>query len=160
MIQQLFLLNSTLGNEEGKEMEKILYFFPEETPNELQTKTSGFCQALINFILPFTDEDCETIQQEKKKISLFQPEKNFWLIITYNCETFLDNQPSDELLHCLVKNAYCFFTFFCGKLEKNVDKNNFKEIFASYMREFIERINLKLNHPQSFENLKLALQGQ
>lgn len=49
MALRLSIIDTELGQEEGSESQKILYFYPESTALSDQIAFTGLCEGLISF---------------------------------------------------------------------------------------------------------------
>lgn len=76
---------------EGKEYEKLLYFYPESVEIQDQTKHVGLAEALINFTGKFSSTPCEALHFEKRTSVLYHPEPNFWFIMVAYTLSYIKN---------------------------------------------------------------------
>jgi hypothetical protein len=77
---------------EGKEYEKLLYYFPNTDEIEIQTKQVGLSEALVNFTRAFSpDKPCEVVHYEKHTSVVLEPESNIWIVMVSNQEDLVFN---------------------------------------------------------------------
>ena len=77
-----FFLFTPKNTQEGREFEKLLYYYPNSTNIEEQTRYVGLSEALINFTSKFSEnEPCESVHFEKHLVVFFEPEPMFWMIM-------------------------------------------------------------------------------
>ena len=48
-LEALHISNFALGQKEGRENERVLYYYPEHTEDSLQTRNTGLASALVTF---------------------------------------------------------------------------------------------------------------
>ncbi|CAG0918843.1 unnamed protein product, partial [Notodromas monacha] len=71
-----------LGEDEGKEKDKILFYHPKEISVDKQIRNIGLCQAIIKFTKTFTtDEACECLHTQKTKQYFYEPEPGYWMVM-------------------------------------------------------------------------------
>ncbi|KAM7355262.1 vacuolar fusion protein CCZ1 isoform 1-T2 [Cochliomyia hominivorax] len=85
-IRSFYIFNSTYGQKEGQEKEKIMFYYPNDIDINAKIRDVGLSQAFTAFTDSFTENpgECEVIHTEKTTQLLYQPEANFWLVLVLN----------------------------------------------------------------------------
>ncbi|XP_063883991.1 vacuolar fusion protein CCZ1 homolog [Scylla paramamosain] len=79
----LFIFNSTYGQKEGHEHEKILFYYPNSADLDTQVRHVGLAEAITRFSSTFRkDGDCEAVHTQKTRQLFMQPEPNIWMVMT------------------------------------------------------------------------------
>ncbi|KAL1132338.1 hypothetical protein AAG570_010294 [Ranatra chinensis] len=81
-LKNFFIYNVLYGQKEGEEEKKIMFFYPKDTNIDLQIKDVGLSEAIVKFSETFSSETCDALQTEKTRRLFFQPEKNFWMVLS------------------------------------------------------------------------------
>lgn len=155
-----YIFNSTYGSREGEELKKILYYYPQQTDTETQLKQVGFTEAIIQFTGSFKpSKECSSLHTQKTRHLYFQPETNFWMVMTLNvpylCKTkegaeyceYQGDDVQDVVFQALLQQAYNMFRLFSGTFKSlnpssNVEilKHKLENFFTAYLK------TLKLTH--------------
>ncbi|GJN16196.1 hypothetical protein PR202_gb03158 [Eleusine coracana subsp. coracana] len=116
---QLCVFDLRRGQQEGQELDKILFFHPADCPILLQLSVIGLCEGIVTFTrspsrspLSFTishvqnispEEDCEVIESEKHSHVFYQAEPDIWMVLvkSHHCYFIflLNNKTQSALLH-------------------------------------------------------------
>ncbi|KAL7017778.1 hypothetical protein ACKWTF_010524 [Chironomus riparius] len=135
-LENFFIFNSSFGPNEGEEEKKILLFHPEIEKNE-KLKNIGYIEALIKFTGSFTLEptsnrDVMTMKTKKFTKFFFEPEPNFWIVMTIKNpkeQKTKDNREYTEyytddvhnnVFSKILQRCYLNFRLFCNTFEHNM----------------------------------------
>ena len=98
-LSNFFIFNSTYGPREGQENQKILFYHPPDVDIDTKIKNVGLCEAICKFTGTFSDKPCQALHTQKTRQLFYQPEKEFWMIMTINIPSVLktkEGQPYSE----------------------------------------------------------------
>ncbi|KAL4239339.1 vacuolar fusion protein ccz1 [Mactra antiquata] len=135
-LKNFFIFNPTYGPREGEEHKKIMYYYPKNADIDTKIKHVGLCEAIITFTQTFTDKPCETLHTQKTREIFFQPERDFWMVMTVSVpytERMKDGQVyleyheedvQDPVMEAVVRQAYRMFTLFNGSIYYLLEKLN------------------------------------
>ncbi|XP_071535628.1 vacuolar fusion protein CCZ1 homolog [Panulirus ornatus] len=118
-----FIFNSSYGQKEGYEHEKILYYHPSSADLDTQVRQVGLAEAITRFSRTFQkDGDCEGVHTQKTRQVFYQPEPNIWMVMTVGIgwiSKMRDSGPvreyqsegvQDVVLRARLVNTYRAFT--------------------------------------------------
>ncbi|KAG5673577.1 hypothetical protein PVAND_003613 [Polypedilum vanderplanki] len=168
-LKNFFIFNSTYGPREGEEEKKILFFYPDIGKNE-KLKDIGFIEALIKFTGTFSLEhthtsanDVLTMKTKKTMKFFFEPEKNFWIVISLNVpferkekdkkeyiEYYADD-VHDSVFKKILQRSYYNFRLFENTFEDN--------LVGDSQDEKIDHLKTKLNQFYTKYLLTINLQN-
>ncbi|XP_076043499.1 vacuolar fusion protein CCZ1 isoform X2 [Oratosquilla oratoria] len=81
-LKNFFIFNSSYGQKEGQEHEKVLYYHPSSTELDTQVRQVGLAEAITRFASQFNKtEDCESLHTQKTRQVFYQPEQNIWMVM-------------------------------------------------------------------------------
>lgn len=125
--------NVSLGQKEGEEEKKILYYFPKGTNKDIQVKEIGLCQAIIKFSQTFSSDPCESVYTEKTKRVFYEAEPNYWFIMSVNGGKCVEGLKS-MLIQC-----YESIRLFLGPLDRlsNKSPDNIKNSLETILTKYI-----------------------
>lgn len=123
---------------EEKEAEKLLYFFPNDTPKDTKMKAIGLCEAIVKFSATFEKESaCEVVHTQATRQVFYNPEPNFWMsmivVLPFSQRQTKDGQTIIEyheesvqniVLHAFLRQAYAMYKLFNGKFQFMLDSFN------------------------------------
>ncbi|KAJ8317856.1 hypothetical protein KUTeg_002947 [Tegillarca granosa] len=121
-----FVFNSTYGPREGEEDKKIMYFYPPNTDIDTKIKKIGLCEAVVKFTETFSDKPCESVHTQKTRQIYFEPEKEFWVVMTVSIPyvekskdgsqylEYHEEDVQDRVYKAILQQAYRMFQFFNG----------------------------------------------
>eukprot|EP01048_Picozoa_sp_COSAG05_P018618 COSAG05_NODE_2754_length_2682_cov_1.552846_3_plen_230_part_00 len=83
-LESLFIFGTDLGQQEGREHDKILCYYPDDAPEYQQTRNAGLAAALVGFTSNFSpDQPCETVVTQKTIQTFHYCEApSVWLVLT------------------------------------------------------------------------------
>lgn len=128
-LKNFFIFNPVFGPKEGQEHLKTMYYYPKNTDIDTQIKQIGLCEAIIKFTETFSDKPTEALHTQKARQVFFEPEKDFWMIMTvtvpFSEKITKDNQTvmeyheedvQDPVLQAVLRQSYRMFTLFNGSM--------------------------------------------
>ncbi|XP_060572399.1 vacuolar fusion protein CCZ1 homolog [Ruditapes philippinarum] len=136
VLKNFFIFNPTYGPREGEEHKKIMFYFPKNTDIDTQIKTIGLCEAIVTFTHTFSDRPCESLHTQKTRQLFFQPEKDFWMVMTVSVPfsektkegqsyiEYHEEDVQDPVMDSILKQAYRMFTLFNGSIYYLLEKVN------------------------------------
>lgn len=129
-----FIFNSNYGNREDEESKKVIFFYPKNTDYDTRMKNVGLCEAIIKFSNTFSvDSPCEVLHTQKTRQLFYQPETNFWVVMTLSIpsqqkvkdgQTYIEyyaEEVQDHVFQALLKALYKMFRLFMGTFEHNIE---------------------------------------
>eukprot|EP01147_Barroeca_monosierra_P001366 gene1366-4541_t len=158
------------GGEDNEE-EKIMYFYPDNTPINEQMRSVGLSMAFINFAKPFSpSEPVEVVHTKQTRQVFLSPEPHFWLAMTIMlpCRTeivkgekrlrFLDGDVQDAALQSQIKQAYDMFKIFHGPMQPFLDvqgRRGLMEILKTFYQDYLAKLKfLDLGIVDAFHGLQ------
>ncbi|XP_034251405.1 vacuolar fusion protein CCZ1 homolog isoform X1 [Thrips palmi] len=160
-LKYFYIYNSSYGQKEGEEAQKILYYYPTKTDLDSQIKNVGLTEAIIKFTETFNcNQQCESLHTQKTRQLYYQPEDGFWMVLVLTVPTatktkegidhleYQSDEVQDNIYWAVLKQAYRSFQLFNGSFsnildsEKDPTKLRYKldHFFAKYL------IKLKPQH--------------
>ncbi|XP_075262986.1 vacuolar fusion protein CCZ1 homolog isoform X2 [Convolutriloba macropyga] len=158
------ILNELYGNKEGHEDERIFHFMPRNTDKSHQINVVGLAQAIIGFTRNFSDEQAEVVTTEKRRQYYFNPEPNFFMVLTMSVP-LKDNSPvtvttptsgrpsgggqydhrkvPDRIYASVLRQAYKAFKFFHGTFTSILQTYGEDKLRASlnFFTTYFERLD-------------------
>ncbi|OAY66127.1 Vacuolar fusion protein CCZ, partial [Ananas comosus] len=135
---QLCIFDLRRGQQEGQELDKILFFFPAECPFSVQLSVIGLCEGIITFTRIFSPETaCEVIEAEKHSHVFYQAEPDIWMVLVVE-----KNKDNESIWRCdslqsILKEVHSLFKMFHGPLRALLDKQPSGELTRSHLYSFI-----------------------
>ncbi|KZV49694.1 hypothetical protein F511_23651 [Dorcoceras hygrometricum] len=111
------------GQNEGQELEKILFFYPSDLPFSTQLSVIGLSEGLISFTRIFSPEAaCEIIEAEMHSHVFYEPEPDIWMVMVVE-----KNKESEAIwrinaLRSIFKEVHSLFMLFHGSVRALIDK--------------------------------------
>eukprot|EP01132_Coremiostelium_polycephalum_P008289 gene8289-10185_t len=126
-LHYFIIYNRALGQKEGTEHEKILYFHPPTITIGEQTNLVGLTEGYVLFSKSFSEKHCETIRTMKQTISLYNPEPDIWMIMSLSnpagplgkdgkTREYQEDEVDDIVLHTVLEQTYQLWTLFNGSI--------------------------------------------
>ncbi|XP_011629376.1 vacuolar fusion protein CCZ1 homolog B isoform X2 [Amborella trichopoda] len=149
------------GQHEGQELDKILFFFPIDSPLPLQLSVIGLSEGLITFTRIFSpDAACEVIEAERHSHTFYQAEPDIWMIMVVEKTKDTDAIGRSDALQGVLKEVHSLFTMFFGSirglLEKQPGGGTARSLLyffiMDYLAEFL--VGKKLQMPCSRDCLR------
>ncbi|KAG2583981.1 vacuolar fusion protein CCZ1 homolog isoform X3 [Panicum virgatum] len=158
---QLCVFDLRRGQQEGQELDKILFFHPADCPILLQLSVIGLCEGIVTFTRIFSpEEDCEVIESEKRSHVFYQAEPDIWMVLVV--EKTKDNESTWRCgaLQGILKEAHSLFTMFHGPIRSLLDRQPSAELARGHLRTFLTDylsdfyVGKKLQFPTYRDSLK------
>ncbi|GAM23629.1 hypothetical protein SAMD00019534_068040 [Acytostelium subglobosum LB1] len=149
-----YIFNPKLGQKEGREHEKILYFYPQANfPIGIQTNFVGLTEAYVLCTKQFSpDKPCDSIHTMKNTISLLQPEPDIWMVIALNNASgvvngkkeYVEDDIDDLILQTTLRQIYDLWRIFNGPMMEIAKRDSFdvlKKRLDSFIKPYIQQIS-------------------
>ncbi|CAO2206786.1 unnamed protein product [Urochloa humidicola] len=158
---QLCVFDLRRGQQEGQELDKILFFHPADCPILLQLSVIGLCEGIVTFTRIFSpEEDCEVIESEKHSHVFYQAEPDIWMVLVV--EKSKDNESTWRCgaLQGILKEAHSLFAMFHGPIRTLLDRQPSAELARGHLRTFLTDylsdfyVSKKLQFPTYRDSLK------
>uniref|UniRef100_A0A0D6R5U2 CCZ1/INTU/HSP4 first Longin domain-containing protein n=1 Tax=Araucaria cunninghamii TaxID=56994 RepID=A0A0D6R5U2_ARACU len=157
---QLCVFDMRRGQQEGHELDKILFFFPASCPLSSQLSVIGLSEGLITFTRIFSPEvPCEVIDTDKHSHVFYQPEPDIWMIMVVEKSKEYEEISRHDALQAVLKEAHCLFTMFYGSIRALLEKQPngatvrscLYAYFSDYLSDFM--VGKKFQMPSFRESL-------
>ncbi|XP_066331423.1 vacuolar fusion protein CCZ1 homolog isoform X1 [Miscanthus floridulus] len=158
---QLCVFDLRRGQQEGQELDKILFFHPADCPILLQLSVIGLCEGIVTFTRIFSpEEDCEVIESEKHSHVFYQAETDIWMVLV------VEKNKENELtwrygaLQGILKEAHSLFAMFHGPIRTLLDRQPSAELarghLCTFLTDYLSDFNVgkKLQFPTYRDSLK------
>lgn len=134
---QLCVFDMSRGQNDGHELDKILFFYPTECPLMAQLSLIGLGEGLITFTKIFSpDAPCDKIESEKRTHVFFQPEQDIWMVMVLEKRKENGELGRTSALQAVLKEAHGLFTLFYGSIRALLLKNQTGDIARSCLHAF------------------------
>eukprot|EP01018_Ginkgo_biloba_P005870 Gb_20817 [translate_table: standard] len=156
---QLCVFDMRRGQHEGHELDKILFFFPTNSPLPMQLSVIGLCEGLITFTRIFSPESpCEVIEADKHSHIFHQSEPDIWMVMVVEKNKEFDEIGQNDALQAVLNEAHCLFTMFYGSVRALIEKQPsgatarscLHAFLSDYLSDFV--IGRKLQMPSFRES--------
>ncbi|KAK9106581.1 hypothetical protein Syun_022592 [Stephania yunnanensis] len=135
---QLCVFDMRRGQQEGKELDKILFYFPANTPFSNQLSVIGLSEGLITFSRIFSPESaCEVIEAEKRSHVLYQAEPDIWMVMVAEKNKKSEGIWRVDALTKVLKEVHSLFVMFHGSLRALIEKDASGGIVRVHLYYFI-----------------------
>ncbi|XAR63691.1 hypothetical protein NMG60_11023720 [Bertholletia excelsa] len=149
------------GQNEGQELDKILFFFPADLPFSTQLSVIGLSEGLITFTRIFSPEAaCEVIEAEGHSHVFHEAEQDIWMVmVVERCKESEAIWRIDALRRVL-KEVHSLFVMFHGSIRALLDKEPSGGLVRSHLYSFVMDylsdflIGKKLQLPNFRDSLK------
>ncbi|EMS54092.1 hypothetical protein TRIUR3_07541 [Triticum urartu] len=135
---QLCIFDLRRGQQEGQELDKILFFHPADCPILLQLSVIGLCEGIITFTRIFSPEDdCEVIESDKHCHVFYQAEPDIWMVLVV--QKIKDNESTLRFgaLQGILKESHSLFAMFHGPIRTLLDRQPSAEFARGHLHTFI-----------------------
>ncbi|KAK7341104.1 hypothetical protein VNO80_24028 [Phaseolus coccineus] len=150
---QLCMFDLRRGQNEGQELDKILFFFPADLPFSKQLSVIGLSEGLITFTRIFSPEAaCEVIEAERHSHVFHEAEPDIWMVMLV--EKSNDSEPiwRDDALRKVLKEIHSLFVMFHGSVRAMLEKEpggglarrHLYSFIMDYLRDFLSGRKLLL----------------
>ncbi|XP_040383061.1 vacuolar fusion protein CCZ1 homolog isoform X1 [Oryza brachyantha] len=135
---QLCVFDLRRGQQEGQELDKILFFHPADCPILLQLSVIGLCEGIITFARIFSpDDDCEVIESEKHSHVFYQAEADIWMVLVVEKNKDTESTWRCDALQGILKEVHSLFTMFHGPIRTLLDRQPSAELARGHLRTFV-----------------------
>ncbi|CAH0547952.1 unnamed protein product [Brassicogethes aeneus] len=157
-LKNFFIFNSSLGPKEGEEIKKIVYYFPPTDSNDQQIKNVGLVEGIIQFTETFKpSSEVSSLHTLKQRQLYYQPEKDFWIVMTLIVPTvkknkdststieYLEDDIQDNVYSAVLQQAYLMYRLFWDTFHnafKKDDINVFKTRLDVFYSAYIKTMKL------------------
>lgn len=125
------------GQQEGEELDKILFFFPADLPFSAQLSVIGLSEGLITFTRIFSPEAaCEVIEAERHSHVFYEAEPDIWMVMV------VEKNESEAIwridaLRKVLKEVHSLFLMFHGSIRTLIEKEPAGGLIRSHLYPFI-----------------------
>ncbi|KAJ1268489.1 hypothetical protein BS78_07G139600 [Paspalum vaginatum] len=158
---QLCVFDLRRGQQEGQELDKILFFHPADCPILLQLSVIGLCEGIVTFTRIFSpEEDCEVIESEKHSHVFYQAEPDIWMVLVVEKTKDDESTWRCGALQGILKEAHSLFAMFHGPIRTLLDRQPSAELARCHLRTFLTDyfsdfyVGKKLQFPTYRDSLK------
>lgn len=124
-VSRFFIFYPPLGQKEGEEEKKILWWYPQNDSLGDKVKLAGFSEAVVRFTNSFdpngSESACHTVRTAKSLHFYYRPEKEFFMAMIVTTNSNSDSTPSsipsgphERVCSAVLRNAYRMFRLFNG----------------------------------------------
>ncbi|CAI8583496.1 unnamed protein product [Vicia faba] len=135
---QLCIFDLRRGQNEGQELDKILFFFPSGLPFSKQLSVIGLSEGLITFTRIFSPEAaCDSIEAERHSHVFHEPEPDIWMVMVVAKSN--DSEPiwRDDALRKVLKETHSLFVMFHGSVRAMLEKEPAGGLVRRHLYSFI-----------------------
>uniref|UniRef100_A0A1B0DBI4 CCZ1/INTU/HSP4 first Longin domain-containing protein n=1 Tax=Phlebotomus papatasi TaxID=29031 RepID=A0A1B0DBI4_PHLPP len=150
-LKNFFIFNSNLATEEGEEEKKILFYHPQDTDKDQKIKDVGLSEAIIKFTNTFNPfEECKSFRTQKTCQVYFEPEPDFWMVMTINVpflvklkdgmeyNEYRGDDVHDSIYGALLEQSYSMFRLFVGTFGENFLGDSLEEQSENLSQKFLQ----------------------
>ncbi|KAJ3677439.1 hypothetical protein LUZ60_003163 [Juncus effusus] len=158
---QLCVFDLRRGQQEGQELDKILFFYPADCPFPTQLSVIGLCEGMITFTRIFSpDSACEVIEGEKHSHVFYEAEPDIWMVLVV--EKAKEKEPvwRVDALKTVLKEIHSLFKMFNGSINSLLEKQVSGQLARSHLHSFISdyltdfNVGKKIQMPSFRDSLK------
>ncbi|KAF8103080.1 hypothetical protein N665_0188s0038 [Sinapis alba] len=149
------------GQNEGQELDKILFFYPPHVTFSTQLSVIGLSEGLITFTRLFSPESaCEVIEAERHSHVFFEAEPDIWMVMVVEKNKEIEAIWRVDALQKVLKEVHSLFVMFHGSVRSLLDKEPSGGLIRSHLYPFITdylndlSVGKKLQLPSFRETLK------
>lgn len=134
---QFCIFDLRRGQQEGQELDKILFFFPADLPFSTQLSVIGLSEGLITFTRIFSPEAaCEVIEAERHSHVFYEAEPDIWMVMV------VEKNESEAIwridaLRKVLKEVHSLFLMFHGPIRALLEKEPAGALIRSHLYPFI-----------------------
>lgn len=158
---KLCIFDLRRGENEGQELEKILYFYPPDLSFSSQLSVVGLSEGLITFTRIFSPQAaCEAIEADRNSHVFYEAEPDIWMVMIVEKNKESEAIWRTDSLRSILKEVHALFLLFHGPIRALLDKEPSGVVIRSqlfsfimdYLSDFVNRKKLQL--PNFRESLK------
>ncbi|KAM1299547.1 vacuolar fusion protein CCZ1 homolog B-like isoform X1 [Malus sylvestris] len=126
------------GQNEGQELDKILFFFPADLPFSAQFSVIGLSEGLITFTRIFSPEAaCEAIEAERHSHVFYEAEPDIWMVMVVEKNKEFEPIWRSDALRKVLKEVHSLFVMFHGSIRALLDKDPGGGLTRPHLYHFI-----------------------
>ncbi|KAJ6988291.1 Vacuolar fusion protein CCZ1-like B [Populus alba x Populus x berolinensis] len=158
---ELCIFDLRRGQQEGQELDKILFFFPADLPFSTQLSVIGLSEGLITFTRIFSPEAaCEVIEAERHSHVFYEAEPDIWMVMVVEKSKEAEAIWRVEALREVLKEIHSLFMMFYGPVREMLEKDpsggqiraHLYPFFMDYLSDFL--VGKKIQLPSFRDCLK------
>ncbi|XP_068326652.1 vacuolar fusion protein CCZ1 homolog B-like isoform X1 [Pyrus communis] len=135
---QLCIFDLRRGQNEGQELDKILFFFPADLPFSAQFSVIGLSEGLITFTRIFSPEAaCEAIEAERHSHVFHEAEPDIWMVMVVEKNKEFEPIWRSDALRKVLKEVHSLFVMFHGSIRALLDKDPGGGLTRSHLYHFV-----------------------
>ncbi|XP_024019342.1 vacuolar fusion protein CCZ1 homolog B isoform X2 [Morus notabilis] len=135
---QLCVFDLRRGQQEGQELDKILFFFPADLPFSTQLSVIGLSEGLITFTRIFSPEAaCEVIEAERHSHVFYEAEPDIWMVMVVEKSKESEAIWRVDALRKVLMEVHSLFTMFNGSIRALLEKEPGGELVRSHLYPFV-----------------------
>lgn len=135
---QLCIFDLRRGQQEGQELDKILFFYPAECSFSVQLSVIGLSEGLITFTRIFSPEAaCEVIEAERHSHVFYQAESDIWMVMVVEKNKESEAFWRSAALQDVLKEVHSLFVMFHGSIRALLEKQPGGGLARSHLYSFI-----------------------
>ncbi|KAJ4710118.1 Vacuolar fusion CCZ1-like protein [Melia azedarach] len=135
---QLCIFDLRRGQNEGQELDKILFFFPADLPFSTQLSVIGLSEGLITFTRIFSPEAaCEVIEAERHSHVFYEAETDIWMVMVVEKSKESEAIWRIDALRKVLKEVHSLFRMFYGSIRAMLEKDPSGGLSRSHLYPFI-----------------------
>ncbi|KAJ0038622.1 hypothetical protein Pint_22457 [Pistacia integerrima] len=135
---QFCIFDLRRGQNEGQELDKILFFFPADLPFSTQLSVIGLSEGLITFTRIFSPEAaCEVIEAERHSHVFYEAEPDIWMVMVVEKSKELEAIWRIDALRKVLKEVHFLLLMFYGSLRAMLEKEPSGGLIRSHLYPFI-----------------------
>ncbi|XP_059447372.1 vacuolar fusion protein CCZ1 homolog B-like isoform X2 [Corylus avellana] len=134
---KLCIFDLRRGQQEGQELDKILFFFPAHLPFSTQLSVIGLSEGLITFTRIFSPEAaCEVIEAERHSHVFYEAEPDIWMVMVVE-KNETEAIWRIDALQKVLKEVHSLFLMFHGSIRALLEKEPAGGLIRSHLYPFI-----------------------
>ncbi|CAN8233601.1 unnamed protein product [Cochlearia groenlandica] len=126
------------GQNEGQELDKILFFYPPDLTLSTQLSVIGLSEGLITFTRLFSPEAaCEVIEAERHSHVFYEAEPDIWMVMVVEKNKEIEAIWRVDALRRMLKEVHSLFVMFHGLIRPLLEKEPAGGLIRSHLYPFI-----------------------
>ncbi|KAL1205585.1 putative vacuolar fusion protein CCZ1 [Cardamine amara subsp. amara] len=126
------------GQNEGQELDKILFFYPPDLTFSTQLSVIGLSEGLITFTRLFSPEAaCEVIEAERHSHVFYEAEPDIWMVMVVEKNKETEAVWRVDALRRVLKEVHSLFVMFHGSIREFLEKEPTGGLIRSHLYPFI-----------------------
>ncbi|XP_021662262.2 vacuolar fusion protein CCZ1 homolog B isoform X2 [Hevea brasiliensis] len=135
---QICIFDLRRGQEEGRELDKILFFFPADSPSSKKLSVIGLGEGLIAFTRIFSPEAaCEVIEAERHSHVFYEAEPDIWMVMMIEKSVESEATWRIDALREILQEVHSLFMMFHGSIRAMLENEPTGGLVRSHLYPFI-----------------------